>query len=183
MAIKWGLFLCNCRGALALDLQKLVLPIAPSVLSTVSDPGAAVGEFAGAVTRERPDRVLIACCAAPDFFSKALDATHAQSPKLHFVDLKESCFLVHSDIQKAHAKATRLLRAAMAAAEANETPAYNTLNVGGRVVIAAGARESKQLAEDLRDFARPIFVTPPEDRLASDGKEPAQLHNGRVVAI
>ncbi len=183
MATKWGLFLCNCRGALALDLQKLVLPIAPSVLSSATDPAAAIGEFAAAVNRERPDRVLIACCAAPELFSNALNASQAQFTKLHFVDLKEACFLVHPEAQQAHAKATRLLRMAMTAAEVTEPPAYNSLSVGRRVLIAAGARESKQLAEELRGIAHPIFVLPPEDRFTAEAIQPTQLYNGRVAAI
>jgi heterodisulfide reductase subunit A-like polyferredoxin len=156
MTAKWGLFLCNCRRTLPLDLQKLVLPIAPSVLSVASDPTADIGEFAAALDRERPDQILIACCAAPELFSKALDAAHSQSSKLHFVDLKESCFSVHPEIQQAHAKLTRLLRVAMEAAEAKETPTYQPLNVTGRVLIAGGAPERQQLAKKLRDVAQPI---------------------------
>jgi ferredoxin len=183
MTASWGLFLCNCRGTLPLDLQKLVLPIAPSVLSFACEPSADIGEFAAAVNRERPDRILIACCAAPDLFSKALDAAHPQSAKLHFVDLKGSCFSVHPETQEAHAKATRLLRMAMEAAEANETPAYQPLNVGGRILIAGGAWETKLLAEKLRDVVQPIFVLPPEDHAVTEGEDPPRLYKGRVVEI
>jgi ferredoxin/coenzyme F420-reducing hydrogenase delta subunit len=183
MTAKWGLFLCNCRRTLPLDLQKLVLPIAPAVLSVASEPSADIGEFAAAADRERPEQILIACCAAPDLFSNALDAAHAQSPKLHFVDLKEFCFSVHSETQQAHAKATRLLRMAMEAAEAKETPAYHPLNVGARVLITGGAPERNQLAKNLRDVARAIFVAAPEDQAATDSNEPGLLYTGRVVEV
>ena len=95
MAAKWGLFLCNCRRTLPLDLQKLVLPVGPSILSVATDPDHDVREFAAAIKKEQPDRVLIGCCAAPDFFTQALDAGQAQSPKLHVINLKQSCFSVH----------------------------------------------------------------------------------------
>jgi len=122
MAAKWGLFLCNCRKTLPLDPQRLVLPIAPSVLSFATDPDNDVREFATAVNREQPDQVLIGCCAAPSLFRETLSTAGGQSLKLHFVNLKESCFLAHSDLQQAHAKATRLLRAAVAAAEGRAGP-------------------------------------------------------------
>jgi len=182
MAAKWGLFLCNCRKTLPLDPQRLVLPIAPSVLSFATDPDNDVREFATAVNREQPDQVLIGCCAAPSLFRETLSTAGGQSLKLHFVNLKESCFLAHSDLQQAHAKATRLLRAAVAAAEAKKTPAYNPLNVGGRILIAADGPRGRELADKLRDFAQPFLVVPPEDG-AIDGDGPWQLYRGRIVEI
>ncbi|MGH7834147.1 MAG: 4Fe-4S dicluster domain-containing protein [Candidatus Binatia bacterium] len=183
MAATWGLFLCNCRKTLPLDPQKLALPTGPTVLSFATDPDQDFPGFAAAVARERPDRILIACCAEPDIFSKALDAAHGQPAKLHFANLKESCFSAHSETRQAHAKATRLLRVAMESAEAKETPAYNSLKVGGRVVIAGAAPERKQLAEKLRNTAQTIFVVPPDENAATNDEGPGHVLEGTVVEI
>jgi ferredoxin len=183
MTASWGLFLCNCRGALPLDLQKLVLPVAPAILSVASEPGVDIGEFTAAVNREPPDQLLIACCAAPELFSKAFDAAHPQSPKLYFVDLKESCFSVHPDTQQAHAKATRLLRLTMAAAETKETPSYQPLKVGPRILIAGGVLETKTLAAELHESVQPIFVIAPENHATTEVEELPRLYKGRVVEV
>ncbi len=180
MAAKWGLFLCNCRGTLPLDAQKLVLPVGPSILFNATDPDHDVGEFAAAIKHEQPDRVLIGCCAEPDFFSKALDPAQRQSPKLHFVNLKERCFSVHSDPTQAHAKATRLLRAAVATAEVEEAPAFNPLKVGTRLLTATDSPLGQKLAEQLGDIAQPLFVVP---RGAFDPALPGEVYEGKIVEI
>lgn len=156
MTANWGLFLCNCRRTLSLDPERLVLPIAPSVLSSASDPETDIHEFAKRANREELDRVLISCCADRGIFEAALNASGKRPPKIHFINLKESCFLPHADPEKAHTKATRLLRAAMEIAEAEETPAFNPLTVGARILIAADGPQGTELAEHLRDVAQPL---------------------------
>jgi ferredoxin len=183
MADKWGLFLCNCHQTLSLDPERLVLPIAPSVLSFASYPETDIHEFAARANRERPDRVLIGCCAAPNLFEEAVNPDGLQAPKVHFVNLKESCFQVHSDPQQAHTKATRLLRAAMKTAEAQQAPAYNPLTTGGRILISTDSpQEGQQLAERLRDMAQPIFVVAPEAP-GFDPNLPWKIYKGRVLEV
>jgi len=182
MGTSWGVFLCNCRRTVPLDPQKLLLPTVPPVLSFASDPQAEVEEFAARVNRERPDQVLISCCAEQKIFEEALARSGAQSPKPQFINLKESCFLPHPDPDKAHAKATRLIRAAMAAAEARKTPTYNPLRVGGRVLIAGDGPTGKKLADDLRDIAQPILVVP-LDGAAIDGDSHLKLYRGKIAEV
>ena len=181
MAANWGLFLCNCRKTLSLDPERLVLPIAPSVLCSARDPGDLL-EFANRANHEQLDRALISCCADRRIFEEALNSSGTCSPKLHFINLKESCFLPHSDPEKAHAKATRLLRAAMESAEAEETPALNPLTVGARVLIAADGPQGIELAERLRDSIQPFLVVAPSIS-ALDATLPWQVYRGRVVEI
>ena len=180
MATKWGFFLCNCRKTLPLDPQKLVLPVGPSILSNASDPNHDVGEFAAAVERERPDLVLISCCADPGVFSKILDPAQRQSPKLLFVNLKEGCFAVHSNPIEAHAKASRLLRAAVASAESEETLRFNPLKAGKRLLIATDSLVGQKLAEQLADLAQPVFVVP---RGAFDPTPPGEVYEGKIGEI
>lgn len=182
MATKWGLFLCNCRKTLPLDPQKLALPVVPPILSFASEPETEVHKFAAAVKDERPERILIACCARPELFSKALDTAAAQSPKLHFVNLKERCFSVHPNALQAHAKATRLLRAAIDTAEAEEALSYNPLSIGKRILIAAADSQGKQLADKLRDIAQPVLVLPTDDATI-DGDASGQAYRGRIVEV
>jgi len=84
MADNWGLFLCNCRKTLPLDLEKLILPIAPSVLTVASEPESQVREFAASVERERPDRVLVSCCAEQKLFDEALAGSGRRPRKSSF---------------------------------------------------------------------------------------------------
>lgn len=175
MTAKWGVFLCNCRRTLPLDPQKLVLPSFASVLQFASELDTDLREFALAVNRDRPDRILISCCLDQKVFDEALTLSGPQAPQGYSINLKESCFLPHPDPDRAHAKAARLLRAAMEVAEAKETPVYNPLNVGGRILVAADSLKGKQLADELRDIAQPILVVPP-DGAVIDGDGRLQLY-------
>src|ERR1051325_2304481 len=161
MGTNWGLFLCNCRRTLPLDPRRLVLPTAPSVLSFASDPETDIQEFAARPHRERLDRVLISCCSDTGFFEKFFGAAGAQSPRIHFLNLKDTCFFPHGDSEEAHGKASRLLRAAMECAELDSQPVYNRLSAGNRVLIATDAPQGAALAQRLRDVARPFFVVDP----------------------
>ncbi|HLD77835.1 MAG TPA: 4Fe-4S dicluster domain-containing protein, partial [archaeon] len=181
MPASWGLFLCNCRKTLPLDPEKLTLPIAPSVLTVASEPESQAREFATRIEREQPDRVLVSCCAEQKLFDNALAHSGPQPPKVQFLNLRESCFLPHlDDPDGAHAKATRLLRAAMESVETNEPPVYNSLKAGAGVVIACDAPQAKILAAKLRDGAQPIFVVPP-DNSATDGAAPD--YRGKIVEV
>src|SRR5688572_8328262 len=130
MGMNWGLLFCNCRRTLALDPARLVLPIAPSVLSFASDPEFDIQEFAASANRERLDRVLISCCEGAGRFEEAVGASGAQSPRIQFLNLKDTCFFPDSDSEEAHGKASRLLRAAMECAELDLQPVYNRLSAG-----------------------------------------------------
>ena len=147
MGTNWGLFLCDCRRTLALDPERLVLPIAPSVLSFASDPEIDIQEFAARANRERLDRVLIGCCADASLFAESLGAAGAQSPRIHFLNLKDTCFFPHGDSEEAHGKASRLLRAAMECAELDSQPVYNRLSAGNRILIATDALQGAALAQ------------------------------------
>lgn len=183
MGTNWGLFLCNCRRTLALDPERLVLPIAPSVLCFASDPATDIPEFAARTHQEQPDRVMISCCAPPRFFEEALQASGSQSPTVHFLDLKDSCFRPHSDLAKTHNKASRLLRAAMESAELNSQPVYNRLTAGNRILIAGdGGSQGAALARLLGDVARPFFVVEPSVS-TTDAFEGKQIYRGRVIEI
>lgn len=182
MADRWGLFLCDCRRTLALDPERLILPIAPSVLSFASDPESEIPAFARRVQEEQPDQVLIGCCASPRLFNEALNPHGSQAQKVHFVNLRESCFQVHSDDQEAHAKAYRLLRAAMETVETGAKREYNPLTVGGQILIAAELPQGRRLAEQIQDIAQPTLIVgaehPPSDVSSND-----KVLAGRILEV
>jgi|SoiMethySBSTD1v2_1073268.scaffolds.fasta_scaffold73225_2 ferredoxin len=182
MGTNWGLFLCNCRRTLPVDRERLVLPIVPSVLSFASDPEIDVYEFVARAGRERLDRVVISCCAGAGLFEAAFGASDLRSPKVHFVNLKDSCFAPHADSQKAYAKATRLLRAAMETAELDVQPAYNRLAAGNRIVIATDGPQGAKLAQSLRDVARPLLVVDPSVSTL-DVFQREDVYVGRVIEV
>ena len=182
MGTNWGLFLCNCRRTLPLDPERLVLPIAPSVLSFASDPEIDIQEFAARANRERLDRVLISCCEGASRFEEAVGASGPHAPRVHFLNLKDSCFRPHADLEKTHSKASRLLRVAMESAELDSQPAYNRLSAGNRVLIASDDPQGAELAQRLRDVAQLVFVL---DASVStlDAFQPGQVHRGRVIEV
>lgn len=182
MGTNWGLFVCNCRGTLPLDPRRFVLPTAPSVLSFASDPETDIQEFAARANRERLDRVLISCCADAGFFAESFGAAGAQSPGIHYLNLKDFCFQPHADPEKIHGKANRLLRAAMECAELDSQPVYNRLSTGNRILIASDAPQGAALAQRLRDGAQSFFVVDPSVS-ALGGFQSGQLHRGRIIEI
>jgi len=183
MSVNWGLFLCNCRQTLALDSERLIFPTVPSVLCCASDPETKISEFVARCREAQPDRVMISCCAEPGLFQEAFDSARAQVAKLHFIDLKESCFVVHPDAQQAHEKATRLLRAAMETAELDgAAPPYNPLTVGKRILIATDSPPATQLLEKIANGAAPLLVVAPDVSFL-ELRPSWQLYRGRVVNV
>ena len=179
MTTKWGLFLCNCRQTLAIDPQKIDCPI-PYVLA--SHPETDVHEFVALAKRERFERVLISCCAAPELFDEALGSGDGVVPKVHFANLKEPCFQVHPDSEQAYDKAARMLRAAVRSAEVQAEPTYNPLMAGGRVLIASDTPQGLQLAARLQDVAQPFGVVT-EDFPVADTSALTRVYRGRVVDV
>ena len=159
MMAKWGIFLCNCRHTLALDPQRFDLPIPHVQFAT--HPDSDLQDFADLVSRERCTHAMIACCDSPARFEDALRPDIGPSSKAHFVDLKESCFAVHADPQEAHDKASRLLRAALQAAEVQAEPRYLPLRSDGRVLIVADEPMAGDIARRLGSAIRPILVQSP----------------------
>lgn len=182
MGANWGLFLCNCRQSLPLDPDQLIFPTAPSVFSFVSDPEKDFPDFGARVRHESPDRVLVGCCAPQSLFHEALEDSRLKAPKIHFLNLREACFRVHTDPEQAHAKATRLLRAAMEAAEAESELDYNPLKVGNRVLVGIGSPQGMRLVERLRDLVQPTWVVP-SSHSHEQGKFTGTVYSGRVVEV
>jgi Fe-S-cluster-containing hydrogenase component 2 len=181
MGTNWGLFFCNCRGSLPVDRERLVLPVAPSVLSFGSDPEIDIPEFATRARAERVDRVLISCCMEAGLCEKFFSPS-GPAPKVHLLNLKNTCFLPHGNSAESHAKATRLLRAAMDTADETVQPVYNRLATGNRILIAADDPQGAAVAQRLRyDGLRPFFVIAPT--VPTVDVSQTETYSGRVVEI
>ena len=172
MTANWGIFLCNCRHALALDPQRFDLPTPHVQFAT--HPDSDLQDFADLVSRERCTHAMVACCDSSARFEDALRPAIGPSPKIHVVDLNESCFAVHADPQEAHDKAGRLLRGALQAAEVQAEPRYLPLRSDGRVLIVADGPLAENLARRLGSAIRPILV------LSADGPEVEAFPSWRV---
>lgn len=180
MGSSWGLFLCNCRGTLGLERERLVFPTAPAVLSFGADPATDLHEFAARAARERVDRVLIGCCSES---AESFVANGEFSPKVHVLDLKTSCFLPHAGGAEAHAKANRLLRAEMEAADQSVEPVYNRLVTGNRVIIASDDPNAAGLVRSLRQHQlRVVFVSDPAVPMF-DIAQADETCSGRVIEV
>lgn len=177
---QWGIFLCTCRRTLSIEPSRLDLPT--PYVQLANDPDTDLESFAALAKHARLDRALIGCCAAPSLFEHTLDATGVDAPTLHYVNLKEPCFWVHSDTTQAHTKASRLLRAAMHTAEVRAAPAYNPLHAGGRVLIITETALGTRLAQQLGDAARPVFVIDAE-RPGIEPRPGWRVYRGRVLEV
>lgn len=180
MTANWGIFLCNCRHALALDPQRFDLPTPHVQFAT--HPDSDLQDFAGLVSRERCTHALVACCDAPGRFEDALRPAIGPSPEIHFVDLNESCFAVHADPQEAHDKAGRLLRGALQAAEVQAEPRYLPLRSDGRVLIVADEPWAGNFARRLSSDSRPILVLNP-DGPAVDALPTWRVYRGELLDV
>jgi ferredoxin len=98
------------------------------------------------------------------------------------VNLQEPCFWAHADAEQAHAKASRLLRAAVQTAEAQAEPAYHPLRAGGGILIATDTPLGHHLAAQLRDVAQPFFVVPTEAP-GFEATLPWRVYRGRVLEV
>jgi ferredoxin len=180
MAAKWGVFLCNCHQTVAIDPQRLDLPT--PYVQLASHPDTDLQSFAALAKRERLDRVLISCCAAPALFDDAFSITGPEAPKVHFVNLKEPCFWAHPDVEQAHVKASRLLRAAVRTVERQTEAVFHPLSAGGRILIATDTPLGQHLAARLQDVARPFLVLTPQVE-AFDATLPWRTYRGRVIEV
>lgn len=180
MAAKWGMFLCNCRHVLALDPQRFDLPTPHVRFAT--HPDRDLQDFADLVDRERCTHAMIACCEAPARFEEALTPSVGPSPKIQFADLKESCFAVHADPHQAHAKAGRLLRAALQMAEMQTEPRYLPLRSDGRVLIVADGPLAGDLARRLSSACQPILVLSP-NAAAVESLPSWRVYRGELLEV
>jgi ferredoxin len=167
-----------------LDRERLVFPTAPSVLSFGHDPALDLREFAAHAARERVDHVLIGCCAETIVPEQIFLSDSGFSPKVHVLNLKSSCFLPHPDAVQANAKANRLLRAAMAAAEQTVEPSYNRLAIGKRVVVATDSPNVADLAERLgKHQLQLVFVVNPAIPMPDVSHADEIIYSGQVVEV
>jgi ferredoxin len=186
--MRWGVALCSCNAALPLDPRRLQAALGlgapPALFARLPrDELAALADWAG---RERPERVLVACCGTPELFGEALIAAGADPARAVVVNLRDQAFRPHAPGPDAEAKAARLLRAAMWAADAGRPAPERMLRVGASVLIAAHGPEGFHLARRLDAVARPLLVL--DEHSTAFDAEPAsplpwRANWGRVTRV
>jgi ferredoxin len=147
LAKRWGVFLCDCRSTLNMDLQKIGNPASLVVVAT--NPEKDIEDFASKADQLELEHVVVGCCAKPLIFEEAL-----QGKTLHFLDLKGKCFAPHSNVEQAHTKASKMIEAEIRVSniKAKNPVPVNPLQVGNRVVIYTEFPEGLKLANMLKDM-------------------------------
>jgi len=147
LAKRWGVFLCDCRSTLNVDLQKIGNPASLVVVAT--NPEKDIEDFASKADQLELEHVVVGCCAKPLIFEEAL-----QGKTLHFLDLKGKCFAPHSNVEQAHTKASKMIEAEIRVSniKAKNPVPVNPLQVGNRVVIYTEFPEGLKLANMLKDM-------------------------------
>jgi len=147
LAKRWGVFLCDCRSTLNMDLQKIGNPASLVVVAT--NPEKDIEDFASKADQLELEHVIVGCCAKPLIFEEAL-----QDKTLHFLDLKGKCFAPHSNLEQAHTKASKMIEAEIRVSniKAKNPVPVNPLQVGNRVVIYTEFPEGLKLANMLKDM-------------------------------
>jgi len=147
LAKRWGVFLCDCRSTLNMDLQKIGNPASLVVVAT--NPEKDIEDFASKADQLELEHVVVGCCAKPSIFEEAL-----QGKTLHFLDLKGKCFAPHSNLEQAHTKASKMIEAEIRVSniKAKNPVPVNPLQVGNRVVIFTEFSEGLKLANMLKDM-------------------------------
>lgn len=186
--MRWGVVLCTCNAALPLDTRRLQaaleLPAPPALFARLPrDELTALADWAG---RERPERVLVACCGAPELFHEALGTAGIDAARTVVVNLRDWAFRPHDPGPDAGAKAARLLRAALWTADTSRPPPERSLRVGPSVLIATDRPVGFHLARRLDAVTRPLVVL--DERSAAFDAEPAsplpwRTNWGRVTRV
>ena len=147
LAKRWGVFLCDCRSTLNMDLQKIGNPASLVVVAT--NPEKDIEDFASKADQLELEHVVVGCCAKPSIFEEAL-----QGKTLHFLDLKGKCFAPHLNLEQAHTKASKMIEAEIRVSniKAKNPVPVNPLQVGNRVVIYTEFPEGLKLANMLKDM-------------------------------
>jgi len=147
LAKRWGVFLCDCRSTLNMDLQKIGNPASLVVVAT--NPEKDIEDFASKADQLELEHVVVGCCAKPLIFEEAL-----QGKTLHFLDLKGKCFAPHSNVEQAHTKASKMIEAEIRVSniKAKNPVPVNPLQVGNRVVIFTEFSEGLKLASMLDEL-------------------------------
>ncbi len=169
--MRWGVALCSCNETLRLDPGRLAAALGtdapPAVFARL--PRDEIHAFVDWASREQADRVVVACCGAPELFREALAAAGRDPGAALVVNVREHAWLADDPAARERSVA-RLLRAAMRAAEHGVPGPERALRVGRTVLIFTDGPGGFRLAQRLDGIARPVLVL--DDRSTAFDAEP-----------
>ncbi|MGH7314473.1 MAG: hydrogenase iron-sulfur subunit, partial [Candidatus Rokuibacteriota bacterium] len=158
--MRWGVALCSCNATLPVDSEAvrraLDLDTVPECFDCL--PHDQRQGFMDWMGRERPDRVVVGCCAPAELVREAAGAGGVPPTAVDVLNLREGCFWVHPDQATANAKAARLLRAAMRTVPTAPPASGIPVKVGTTVLIAGDSPAGVALARRLGTLARPLLI-------------------------
>lgn len=184
---RWAVHLCTCNDA---------LPLSPEVIGRLTGMGYAPSAYrslaregAGVFSKQKglgADFHLVCCCSAEESFAPALEEAGIDPGRVHHLDLKGGAFWRAPDAEAAHRLAARLIRSAVARAEAGRPAPPLALSVPASVVIYTDRPEGIRLADRLGERAE-VQVILDEEAAGFDELLPTRRHGrllrGRVSGV
>jgi ferredoxin len=181
---RWRVALCSCDETLPVDPQPLREALGLDALPErfARLPHEQRQRFVDWLKDERPDRLVVGCCASADLVREAAGAAGLPPTAVDVLNLRERCFWAHPDQAAANAKAARLLRATMHTVP-TAPPAEIPVRVGPIVLVAGASPAAVALARRLGAVAQPVLVLDERSSAFDDAALPWRVYRGRVVKV
>ncbi|ATW25111.1 hypothetical protein DCMF_10315 [Candidatus Formimonas warabiya] len=178
-----GVFICHCGTNISatVDVEKVAeaAKAMPNVVFAMdykymcSEPGQAV--IKEAIQTHQLNRVVVASCTPrmhEPTFRKTLAGAGLNPYLFEMANLREQCSWVHTDKEKATAKAIDLVRMAVAKVARNQELFTSTIPVTKRALVIGGGIAGMQAALDIADAGHQVTLV---EREATIGGKMAML--------
>ncbi len=180
---KTGVFICHCGSNIAhtVDCAKVAeaakdfpgVEYSTDYKYMCSDPGQNM--IIDAIKEHDLDRVVVASCSPrmhEPTFRKCIAKAGLNPYMVEMANIREHCSWVHSDKEKATAKATDLVRMATAKVMKNEPLQKSTIPIHKRALVVGGGIAGIQAALDIADAGYTVDLL---EREPSIGGKMAQV--------
>ena len=166
---RTGVFICHCGSNIAsvVDVEQVAEAIgqSPGVLYAAtqkyacSQPGQ--DAIRQAITQHGLDRIVVAACSPrvhEETFRGVLSSAGLNPYMLEIANIREQCAWVHTDKEKATAKAIGLARMSAAKAAQNQPLSSTSIPVNKRCLVIGGGIAGIQAALDVANAGYPVTL-------------------------
>ncbi|MDR3295337.1 MAG: CoB--CoM heterodisulfide reductase iron-sulfur subunit A family protein [Clostridiales Family XIII bacterium] len=164
-----GVFVCHCGTNIAstVDPERVAaasrgipgVAFAAEYKYMCSEPGQQM--IKDAIREQKLDRIVIASCSPRMHeitFRKMLKGTDVNPYMLEIANIREQCSWVHTDKEKATAKAVDLVRMSVSKASKNEPLFTSTIPVTKKALVIGGGIAGIQAALDIADAGHEVTL-------------------------
>ncbi len=168
-----GVFICHCGTNIAsvVDVEKVAkaafempdVVFATDYKYMCSEPGQAM--IKEAILEQKLDRIVIASCSPRMHeltFRKMLKGTAINPYMLEIANIREQCAWVHTDREKATAKAIGLVQMAVAKVAKNKPLSAGTIPITKKALVIGGGIAGIQAALDIADCGYDVTIVEKE---------------------